>query len=146
MENSNALRRREQRIKTEQPIERAGDRAKEAASGMMDKTKEAASNVAQSASEFASDAGKKAEEAATAVGGGLKSLAQALREKAPRGGALGVASSSVADSLERGGRYIEESGFSGIGAGLTSLVRNNPLPAFFIGMGLGFLIARATKS
>lgn len=102
--------------------------------------------MAQSATKFASDAGKKAEEAATAVGVGMKSLAQTLREKAPHGGALGSASSTVADSLERGGRYIEESGFSGIGADLTSLIRNNPLPAFCIGIGLGFLIARATKS
>ena len=35
---------------------------------------------------------------------------------------------------------------SGIGEDLTGMIRRNPVPALLIGIGLGFLIARATRS
>ena len=59
---------------------------------------------------------------------------------------LGSAASAVADTLESSGRYLEESGLSGIGEDLTSMIRRNPVPALLVGIGLGFLIARATRS
>jgi hypothetical protein len=52
----------------------------------------------------------------------------------------------VAGALESSGRYLEEQGLSGIGEDLTNLIRRNPLPAILLGIGLGFLLARATTS
>jgi hypothetical protein len=56
----------------------------------------------------------------------------------------------VADTLEGGGRYLQEHGLSGIGEDLTNLVRRNPVPAVLLGiglgLGLGYLIARVTSS
>jgi hypothetical protein len=76
----------------------------------------------------------------------MKSLAGTIREKAPHGGFVGQASSTVAETLERGGRYLEEQGLSGIGDDLTNLIRRNPIPALLVGIGVGFLLARATRS
>jgi hypothetical protein len=92
----------------------------------------------------ASQAGQKIEDATQAVGGGMKNLAEAVREKGPREGMLGQASSRVASGLESGAEYLQQHGIKGIADDLTNLVRNNPIPALFVGIGLGFLVARAT--
>src|SRR5438874_260622 len=41
--------------------------------------------------------------------------------------------------------YVQREGFSGMADDLTNLVRRNPLPALFIGFGLGFLLARSMR-
>lgn len=134
----------------------ATEKAKDAASSVMDKAKDAASSVAQTAGNAASSVaqtagnvastvGEKAEDAVHAVGGEMKSLAGTIREKGPHGGMLGSASSAVASTLESGGRYLEEEGLSGMGKDVTNLIRRNPLPAVLIGIGIGFLLARATR-
>src|ERR1700674_3326169 len=82
------------------------DKAKELASSMVDRAKDAASSVAHSVGVAGSAVGDKANEATSAVGGGMKSLAGTIRENAPHQGALGTASSSVADTLDKGGRYL----------------------------------------
>jgi len=121
------------------------DKARDAASSMVDKAREAATSATERAGEMASDFGEKAECATAAVGSSMKSLAETMREHAPATGVLKSATTSVADTLESGGRYLEETGLSGLGKDLTSLVRRNPLPAVMLGIGLGFLIARATR-
>jgi len=102
------------------------DKAREAAASVADKTRETASAMAEKASEMATNVGHKAEDATAAVGCGMKSLAGSIREHAPESGMLRSASSSVADTLESGGRYLQEHGLEGLGADLTSLVRRNP--------------------
>jgi len=102
--------------------------------------------VAQQAREAACAVGHKAEGAAATVGEGMTSAAQTLRAQAPQAGMLGSAAANVADTLERGGRYLQEEGLRGIGDELTNLIRRNPLPALLIGFGVGYLIARATWS
>jgi hypothetical protein len=123
-----------------------GEKARDAASSVADKAREAASSVAGTASGLASSAGHKIEDATSAVGSGMKSLAGTIREKAPHSGMMGSASSSVAEGLESGGRYLQEHGLGGIAEDVTNLVRRNPIPALFVGIGLGFLLARATRS
>ncbi len=124
----------------------ATEKVKDFASSAADKARDVASNVSRTASNVASNVGQKAESATSSVGSGMQSLAGTIRENAPQGGMLGSASSTVADSLERGGRYLQEEGLSGIGEDLTRWVKNNPMPAFLIGIGLGYLLARATRS
>jgi len=123
-----------------------GDNAKDAASSIGDKAKDAASSVAQKAEDIASNVGQKAEDATTAVGDSMKNLAGTIRENAPHGGFVGSASSTVADTLESGGRYLQEEGLKGIGEDLTNLIKRNPIPALLVGIGLGYMIARATRS
>jgi hypothetical protein len=87
---------------------------------------------------------KKANEATSAVGGGMKSLAGTIREKAPHEGKFGTASAAVADTLDKGGRYLQEEGLGGMGGEVTDFIRRNPIPAVLAGIGIGFLLAKLT--
>ncbi len=122
------------------------DRAKEAASNLGDRAKEAASMARDRAEHAASYVGDQAEGATAAVGGRLKSLGHTIRERTPDSGMLGSASSAVADSFESAGRYLEDEGLRGMADDITSLIRRNPIPALLVGIGIGFLVARATTS
>ena len=119
------------------------DKAKDAAADAGVKVKDAASSVAQKVGDAASFVGQKAQDASTSVGSGMKSLGGTIREHTPS--MLGGAGGAVADSLESGGRYLQEHGLSGIGDDVTNLIRRNPIPAVLIGIGVGFLVARATS-
>lgn len=132
------------------------ERAKETASSVAERTREAAStvtqragemaaNVGQRAGEMAVNVGQRAEDATASVGSGIQALAGTIREKGPHGGRLGSASSAVADTLDRGGDYLQEEGLRGIGTDVTNLIRRNPIPALFVGIGIGFLLARAVS-
>jgi hypothetical protein len=59
---------------------------------------------------------------------------------------MGTAASRVADTLETGGRYLQEHGLSGIGDDFSNLIRRNPIPAVLVGIGVGFLLARSLRS
>jgi ABC-type transporter Mla subunit MlaD len=109
------------------------------------KAKELGNTVSQKVGDAASYVGRKAEDAAKGMGAGMKSLGGTLREHAPHSGMAGTASSAVADSLENTGRYLQERGFEGICTDLTSVIRRNPIPALLMGIGAGFLLARATS-
>lgn len=134
---------------TERGIEMASSAthsAQEAASSAAQRARDVASQVSQSASDAASSLGHRAEDATASVASGMRSLAGTLREKMPHEGMLGSASSAVADSLDRGGRYVEEEGLKGIASNVTDLVRRYPIPALLIGLGIGYLIARSLRS
>jgi len=111
------------------------EKAKDVAQAGWDKTKDAAQN-----------AGHMATHATESVGSGIESLAGTIRDSAPREGALGNAASSVADTLERGGRYIREEGLGGMADDLTGTIRRNPIPSVLVALAVGFLLARATRS
>jgi hypothetical protein len=121
--------------------EHNGGKAKQVA----DKAKEMAGNVADKARETASNLGQKAEDATHAVGSKIESLGGSVRENLPQSGMLGAASSTLAGGLENTGRYLQEEGLQGIAEDMTNLIRRNPLPAMLLGIGLGFILARATS-
>lgn len=122
------------------------ERAGETASNVAHRAGEMASNVAHRAGDMASNAGKRVDSGVSAAGSGMQSFADTVREHGPSSGMLGSATSAVADTIENTGEYLETHGLSGIAEDLTSLVRRNPIPALLIGIGVGFLIARATRS
>jgi len=122
------------------------EHGKEMAGSAAEASKGVAGNVMEKAGEAASYVGRKAEDATSSVGSGMRSLADTIRDKGPHEGFLGGATSAVADTLASGGRYLERHGLSGIGEDMTSLIRRNPIPAILIGFGLGFMMARATRS
>jgi hypothetical protein len=59
---------------------------------------------------------------------------------------LGTAASTVADTLEHTGRYIQDEGLAGMADDVTELIRRNPIPAMLIGVGIGFLLAKVMRS
>lgn len=120
-----------------------GEQAKDIAGDVANKAKETGAALAQKAGEATSYVGKKADDATAAVGAGMKSVASTIRDKGPEKGVLGSANSAVADTLDQGGRYLQEKGLSGIGNDMTEVIRRNPIPAVLVGIGLGYLVARA---
>jgi hypothetical protein len=120
------------------------DKAKDMASSAVDTAKDAASSMAHAMGEAGSAVGDKANEATSAVGGGMKSLAGSIRTHTPHDGIFGNASASVADSLESGGRYLQEEGLRGMADEVSNLIRRNPIPALLVGIGIGFLLAKVT--
>jgi F0F1-type ATP synthase assembly protein I len=121
------------------------NKAKDAASNVADKARDTASAVASQAKDVAANIGSRAEDAAGSVGHGMQSLAGTIRDKAPQGGVMGSAATSVANALESSGKYLEEEGLSGMGQDVTELIRRNPIPAMLIGVGIGYLLARALR-
>jgi hypothetical protein len=122
------------------------DRARETASQVADQAREGAANLTEKAKEAGSTVVNKADEWAGQAGSGLESAAGTIRSHAPSSGMLGSAASSVAGSLERGGRYLEEEGVSGMAGDLTSMIKRNPLPALLIAVSIGVFLAWATRS
>jgi hypothetical protein len=124
----------------------AVETAKDVASNVAEKARDAASAVASTVGNVASKVGDKVDTGVSSVGSGMQSLAGTIRDKGPQSGVLGSATSGVAGALDASGRYLEEQGLSGIGEDLTNLIRRNPIPAMLIGVGLGYLLARMTRS
>jgi len=133
------------------------DKAKDVASSAVDRTRDFAGQVADKARDVAGQAADRAKDAATAtgrkadqmadtVGGGLSSAAESIRQHAPESGMLHKAADKVADTLDSGGRYLKEEGLTGMANDLTELIKRNPIPALLVGICLGALIARATRS
>jgi len=124
----------------------AGHQASTLAESVADKARDAARAVTDRAGDAASYVGDKADSAAGYVGEGLGSLAGRVRDNAPKEGMLHSAADSVARGIEKTGDYLKDEGFTGMGKDLVSLVKNYPVPALLLGLGLGYLIARSTRS
>lgn len=118
----------------------------QAVSDLKDKAQDVASQAADKAKEFGSQAVKTADNAVSSVGDNVKSFGSTIRQNTPNSGMLGAASNAVADTVESAGEYLSEQGISGAAEDLTNLIRRNPIPAVLIGIGVGFLLARATTS
>jgi len=103
---------------------------------------QAASAAMSKAQEMAGTASKRVDEATASLGERVRSAGSALRDRGPTEGMLGSATSSVADSLEQTGRYIQEEGVVGMAEDITELIRRNPIPAMLVGVGIGFMLAK----
>ena len=99
-------------------LQDAKDKARSAASSAVDAVKGAAGAAAGKAREVASAVGRKAEDAVSAVG----------------------------DTVESGGRYLQERDLSGMMEDFTGLVRRYPIPALLVGVALGFCMGRVLRS
>jgi hypothetical protein len=121
------------------------ERASGVASQALDKARETASSVGQTVGSAASTVAHKAEDWTHAAGSGLKNVGETLEKKAPHEGFLGGASQAVASGIRDSGRYLEEEGISGMWNDLTGLVRNYPIPAILVGLGVGFCIGRTLR-
>jgi methyl-accepting chemotaxis protein len=133
------------------------DKAKDVASSAVDRTREFAGQVADKARDVAGQAvdrtkdaatatGRKADQVADKVGGGLSSAAESIRQHSPDSGMLHRAADKVADTLDSSGRYLKEEGLTGMANDLTELIKRNPIPALLVGICIGALIGRATRS
>jgi len=121
--------------------------------GMDDKLKKAG-QVGAEAADKAKDAfratgeaiGEAADAGASAVGGGMKSLAGTIQKQGPQDGFLGDATSTVAQTLEQGGKYLQKEGLTGMADDVTEMIKKNPIPAVLVGVGIGFLLGQLIRS
>lgn len=123
--------------------------AKETAMNLASQAKEtamgAASAIQEKASDLASGVAERADAAIHATGKGMENLAAGIRDNTPNEGFLGAASCKVADTLESSGKYLEEHGMGDMVNDLTDIIRRNPIPSVLVGVGIGFVLARATS-
>jgi len=135
-------------------MEKAADKAKETAAGIgervsdaatfvTEKAKAATSSVMHSAEDAASYVGKKTDDGIHAVGSSLKTFGDTVRHTAPQRDMLKDGMCAVADTLENTGKYLEEGGVAAMAEDLTGLIKRNPIASLCIGVGVGFLLARA---
>jgi uncharacterized protein YjbJ (UPF0337 family) len=110
-----------------------------------DKTGGAVASMSAKARELGSTAARKANEAAPVIGEKMKSLANVIREKAPREGKIGTTATKVAGGLESASYYLQEKKFDHLGEDFRGLVRRYPLQSLLVGLGLGFLLAGRKK-
>jgi ElaB/YqjD/DUF883 family membrane-anchored ribosome-binding protein len=132
--------------KAGETMEKAGEAAQTATEDAKGFISTATQRTKDAAKDAASYVGDKAEHATEAVGAGIENLGDKVRRISPKDGMLHNAGEAVADTLESSGRYLEEHGLSGIGEDVTSMVRRNPIPALLIAVGIGFMLARITRS
>jgi len=125
------------------------DEVKEAGAALASQAKDQASAamgaVTERASEFGRNVVERADEAASAAGRRIEDLAEGLRQNTPNEGMLGACSNRIAETLETSGKYLEEQGVSGMVDDMTEVIRRNPIPAVLVGIGIGFVLARATS-
>jgi len=102
--------------------------------------KASAQNIVQEGAKKAENlmntAMEKARDTAASVGQGTEQVL----------GSVGCGMRSLADTLQTTGKYLEEKDLQNIGSDIVELVRRNPIPSLFIGMGLGFMLARTFRS
>jgi hypothetical protein len=118
--------------------------------GMAHFVKDTAKSAQQSAGNVATNvmsaASEQAEHATSSVAGGMRTLAGSIREHSPDQGMLHSAADTLAGTLESGGRYLEQEGFSGMVDDLSGMIRRNPMPCMFACIGVGFLLGRMLTS
>jgi hypothetical protein len=137
-------------------VKQAGDKASDMAQSAVDKVKQTAEDLrSKDASEIIDDARAKAAEvgdaaaskvdsAMTATGAQMSTLAQTVRENAPEGKA-GEVAAKAADALERSGEYLQVADLQMVRGDLERVIREHPIESLLVGVGIGYLVARATR-
>ncbi len=123
----------------------ATQKAQDVASNLGQKAQDIASDVAQRAREAASNLQEKASGAVSSVGDSMSSLAGTLRQQAPNEGMMGTAASTVADTLESGGRYLSQHDFGAMVDDLGGIIRSRPVASICVAFGLGWLAGMAAR-
>jgi ElaB/YqjD/DUF883 family membrane-anchored ribosome-binding protein len=99
--------------------------AKDVVSAGVEKAKDLASAGVEKAKELGRAAANRADEAVSSVGSGVR---------------------SVGDTIEHGGKYLEEHSLGDMASDLGGLIKRNPVPAVLVAVCVGFLLSRAFRS
>jgi uncharacterized protein YjbJ (UPF0337 family) len=109
-----------------------------------DKAKDITGNITDKASEIGDQASDKADAAMSATGAKMETLAQTVRQNAPAG-KVGEYATTAANALERGGNYLQASDLSDVQGDIEQIIRRRPVESLLVGLGVGFLLARALR-
>jgi ElaB/YqjD/DUF883 family membrane-anchored ribosome-binding protein len=110
--------------------------------------KAAAQQLADDAREKAGELGEKASDginsAMNTAGQQLQDLAHTVRERAP-GEKIGELADNTAKTLERGANYLQDKDVTAVREDLEAFIRQHPMEAVLVGLGIGFLAARSMR-
>jgi len=123
--------------------QQAMDKARDLGHQAMDKGRDMASRVSDMAGDAAKNVGQRADNLASTVGDRAHTAAEAVRRHGPQDGMLGNATKAVADTIDSTGRYLSNEGVTGMLGDVGEMIRRNPIPALFVGIGIGYLLSRA---
>jgi len=79
-----------------------------------------------------------------AAGHKLEEFAGAIRDRAPEG-KVGELVTNTASALERSGGYLGSASMESVRGDMESLIRRYPVQSLAVGLGIGFLMARALR-
>jgi len=74
----------------------------------------------------------------------IEQFADAIRDKAPEG-KVGELVTNAASALEKGGNYFGSADMDSVRGDMESLIRRYPVQSLAVGLGIGFLVARALR-
>jgi len=120
-------------------------KVKEAGAQVMGKAREAAQTVGKMATDTASAVGRKADDMTATAGHKIEEFADTMGRNAPHSGIAGQASQAFAGAIKEGGHYLEEAKLSGMARDVEEVVKNHPIPALLICLGIGYCVGRAMK-
>jgi hypothetical protein len=81
----------------------------------------------------------------SAMGEKIDALADAIRKRAPQEGPMGTAATAVAEKLDAAGSYLHMTDVDRMVDDVSTVIRRYPIPSLLIGLGIGYLLARATR-
>jgi uncharacterized protein YjbJ (UPF0337 family) len=106
---------------------------------------QAAADMRARAQQLGSTVGERASGVATTAGEKMSTWAGTIRDTAPTSGTMGSAATTVADTLDAAGSYLQTNNFEHMTKDLTDLVRRYPLQSFVVGLGIGYLFAKRSQ-
>lgn len=120
-----------------------GNQVSEATANAMEGASAIAEDVGNKAKEFVADATQRAEAAGAYISQRADDATVAVGERLKM---AGDASARMGRTLKETGDYVEREGFEGLISDTAGLIRRNPISAMLVGVGLGFVAARALYS
>jgi|GEM_PF-3356982 len=87
---------------------------------------------------------ERTDEALLVTGERLQEAAQRVRDVAPDG-QVGALATQAADALETGGQYLQHTDVHTLREDLAMQIRQRPIPALLVGVGLGFVLGRMLR-
>ena len=122
------------------------DDGKKAAESVGDMASHATAAVGAMANKAACDATKMADDLTAKAGAGIHGLGDQIAKATPHEGMVGSASQAVARTVKEGGEYLEHAKLSGMTEDIAKMVQRNPIPAVFLAIGLGWIVARSMRN
>jgi uncharacterized protein YjbJ (UPF0337 family) len=138
------LREYDERMRTSSPTE-SGETTHENPQNVGVGHEGYAGDAKRPAEETASAAATLASQPISAVGERIGSLAGVIRDKAPHEGAMGTAATTVAETLDAAGSYLQEKNLDHMMGDLSGMIRRYPVSSLLVGLGIGYLLALSTR-
>ena len=75
----------------------------------------------------------------------MKEMGASFASDQSASGVFGSVSNTVAETLEKGGAYLETAKISGTREEIARLIRRHPIASLAIAVGVGWLVGRSTR-